>query len=164
MRSLSATTSALSVLARSLRILGKEAFSHTGLNGTFTSISFPATLEIIREGVFTDCRFLSSVTFQGSKVTEIGEEAFWNCIALKSIVLPGSLKSVGTDAFSNCDSLHEVTFQSGNGNTVIATKCFDNVKSLTLLNFQDQVWRVSARTRSSAATYSGSRCRLRCIP
>lgn len=123
-------------LGKKLRILGKEAFSHTGLNGTFTSISFPATLEIIREGVFTDCRFLSSVTFQGSKVTEIGEEAFWNCIALKSIVLPGSLKSVGTDAFSNCDSLYEVTFQSGNGNTVIATKCFDNVKSLTLLNFQ----------------------------
>lgn len=38
----------------------------------------------------------------GDKVQEIGRTAFWNCEALTSIILPGSLKSVGEKAFAAC--------------------------------------------------------------
>lgn len=121
-------------LGKKLKIIGTEAFAHSGLNGTFTSVKFPSTLEIIRTDAFQDCRYLATVEFN-DKLLEIGDYAFWNCEALKSVLLPGSLNRIGVSAFAECASLHEVTFKNGNGQTVIGEKCFDNVKSLKLVSF-----------------------------
>ncbi|MDE5812101.1 MAG: leucine-rich repeat domain-containing protein [Muribaculaceae bacterium] len=122
-------------LGKKLKIIGAYAFAHSGNSGTFTSITFPSTLEIIRDNTFMDCRYLETVVF-GNKLQSIGECAFWHCDRLKTLLLPGSLQSIGESAFAICDNLTEVTFQSGNGNCVIGEKCFDNLKSLTILNFQ----------------------------
>lgn len=121
-------------LGKKLKIIGKEAFAHCGNNGTFTSVTLPSTVEIIREDAFTDCRSLVSVQM-GDKVESIGPYAFCNCESLKSILLPGSLKSIGEKAFAGNEELYEVTFNYGNGNTVIGPECFTNNKKLTLLNF-----------------------------
>ncbi len=121
-------------LGNKLKEIGTEAFAHCGNGGTFTSVTLPATVETINDHAFTDCRYLTIVSI-GKKIKTIGDHAFWNCQALKSITLPGSLQSVGESAFACCDSLNEVTFENGDSNTVIGAKCFDNVKSLTILNF-----------------------------
>lgn len=121
-------------LGKKLKIIGAEAFAHCGNKGTFTSVTLPNTVEIIRDNAFMDCRYLVSVTF-GNKIQSIGDNGFWNCEALTKVTLPGSLNSIGESAFACCDALQEVSFQQGNGNTVIGEKCFDNLKKLTILNF-----------------------------
>ena len=40
---------------------------------------------------------------------KIGERAFAECTSLKSVSLPGSLKTIGNNAFEGCTSLTEVT-------------------------------------------------------
>lgn len=121
-------------LGKKLKIIGKEAFSHCGNSGTFKTVTFPSTLEIIRENAFLDCRSLATINFNDNLKT-IEATAFWNCEALTSILLPGSLESIGESAFACCDGLKEVTFKDGKGKTVIGTKCFDNLKNLQFLNF-----------------------------
>ncbi|MDE6716783.1 MAG: leucine-rich repeat domain-containing protein [Muribaculaceae bacterium] len=121
-------------LGKKLKIIGSEAFAHCGNNGTFTSVNLPSSVEIIRDHAFMDCRSLVSVTL-GDKVQSIGDYGFWNCEALTSFIFPGSLNSIGEMAFASCDALYEVSFKSGNGKTVIGAKCFDNLKSLAVVNF-----------------------------
>lgn len=122
-------------LGKKLKIIGAEAFAHAGLNGTFTSITFPSTLEIIRDKAFEDCRYLATINFN-DKLQSIGVAAFWGCESVKSLLLPGSLQTISSKAFESCGALTEVTFISGNGNTVIGEDSFDNNKALTILNFQ----------------------------
>ena len=45
-------------------------------------------------------------------VTDIGEGAFENCVALSKIELPESLRTIGSDAFKNC-ALREVKIPEG---------------------------------------------------
>ena len=42
-------------------------------------------------------------------VTNIGDEAFYDCIALETVILPDSITSIGNYAFYNCTSLTELT-------------------------------------------------------
>ena len=51
-------------------------------------------------------------THHGQPVVEIGENAFFNCANLNSIIIPESIKSVGESAFENCYSLMNVTIES----------------------------------------------------
>ena len=45
------------------------------------------------------------------RVTSIGEEAFYDCSSLTSIVLPDSVMSIEWWAFCGCKSLTDITFQ-----------------------------------------------------
>ncbi len=46
----------------------------------------------------------------GEGATEIGERAFYNCSALKSVYLPVSLKDIEEEAFSGCGKLTDVYY------------------------------------------------------
>ena len=51
-------------------------------------------------GAFCSCENLRSVTFEkGSDLTEIGNNAFYECWSLKSIRLPNKLREIGGLAF-----------------------------------------------------------------
>lgn len=76
-------------LGYSVKILGYRAFSNTGI----TSVSLPASLEIIRDEVFAAAEKLKEVTFDRntSKLESIGFAAFWKT-AISSIIIPGCVR------------------------------------------------------------------------
>ena len=53
---------------------------------------------------FYNCAYLTSIVIPDI-VTSIGNEAFYNCINLTSIVIPDSVTSVGSNSFEDCTSL-----------------------------------------------------------
>ena len=76
-----------------------------------STIVFPADLEKIEAYAFQNLKTLTRVGFtEGSRLTEIGERAFYGCTALLSIsedidggdvrALPGSLTAIGKEAFA----------------------------------------------------------------
>ena len=80
------------------------------------SITIPAraTFASAATYVFANNPSLTSVVFETdesgkSKVTALPADVFYNCPALTSVTLPGSLTSVGNFAFQNCKALVSVT-------------------------------------------------------
>ena len=57
---------------------------------------------------FYDCVGLTSITMPDS-VTSIGEQAFGQCTGLTSITIPGSVTSIGEYAFGDCTGLTSIT-------------------------------------------------------
>ena len=51
-----------------------------------------------------DVEIPESVTYEdiAYSVTKIGQEAFYNCSGLISIIIPNSVNSIGQSAFQNC--------------------------------------------------------------
>ena len=71
---------------------------------------------------------LTSYTIPNS-VTEIGNDAFYNCSSLTSITIPDSVTKIGMWAFCYCSSLTSVTI--GNSVTTIGGYVFAYCSSLT---------------------------------
>ena len=65
-------------------------------------------------------------SYNGVRVTSIGEYAFMDCIELTSVTIPKSVKSIGEGAFKGCSNLAEITLPFvGSGKT--ASGGFDQV-------------------------------------
>ena len=64
-------------------------------------------------------------------VTSIGDQAFYNCSELTSIIIPNSVTSIGSRAFSDCKSLTYVTF--GSGIKTIDVSIFDRCYPRTII-------------------------------
>lgn len=62
----------------------------------------------IGEEAFFDCNLLTSVTIPEC-ITSISRGAFSNCESLTSITIPNSVTSIGPSAFSNCTGLSSIT-------------------------------------------------------
>ena len=61
-------------------------------------------IKAIHDSAFYDCINLKSIIIPDS-ITTIGSSAFHNCSSLTSITIPDSVTSIGENAFSNCASL-----------------------------------------------------------
>lgn len=70
----------------------------------------------IGNNAFSDCINLTEALI-GSSVTEIGYDAFDGCESLEEITVPDSVLTIGSYAFSDCTSLEKVSL--GNGVTQI---------------------------------------------
>ena len=81
----------------------------------------------------------------GNSVTSIGDNAFYNCYSLASVVIPNSVTSIGYNAFYNCYSLASVVIP--NSVTSIGNYAFYNCSSLAILDF---------RTHTSVPTLSNT--------
>lgn len=66
----------------------------------------------IEESAFAGCLDLSFADF-GSKLTGIGNEAFWLC-NLSSVFIPASVSYIGTLPFDCCEGLYEINVADGN--------------------------------------------------
>ena len=85
--------------------VGESAFS----NNSFTGLTAPTTVKIIRDGAFFSCISLTSINIPS--VTSIGKNAFDSCTSLTSVNLP-SATSIGNYAFSYCHSLTSINLPS----------------------------------------------------
>ena len=81
----------------------------TNAGEKITSYVVPATVTKIAGGAFASNKDIETITFAtGSVITEIGDNAFDGCTALKSIALPDSLEAIGDDAFRACYALENI--------------------------------------------------------
>ncbi len=97
----------------------------TKFTGADTEVTIPSVLgekkvTVIGDKAFTNCDKITKVTIPDG-VTKIGETgdahavggAFYQCSALKEIVIPGSVKSIAPCAFIRCVSLKTLILPEG---------------------------------------------------
>ena len=76
-------------------------------------MQIPASVQIIGEGVFKECKNLQKVIFtENSQLKEIGKEAFCGCGQLKRVVFTegSKLTVLKANIFRKCPNLQEVVF------------------------------------------------------
>ena len=74
-----------------------------------TAYTIPYGVKIVGDDAFYRCENLESVMIPDS-VTNIGYEAFVGCSNLKSITVPNGVSSIGPMAFWQCSRLADITF------------------------------------------------------
>ena len=70
----------------------------------------------------------------GSGIASIGENAFWNCDSLTSVVISNSVTSIGNYAFQACSSLTSVVI--GDSVTSIGNHAFEYCSSMTSVYYK----------------------------
>ncbi|MBO4880416.1 MAG: S-layer homology domain-containing protein, partial [Firmicutes bacterium] len=86
----------------------------------------------IGQAAFFQCTALKSVTIEEG-VESIRMNAFSTCTSLKSVTIPGSVTSIGLSAFYKCTALESVTILSGS--TKIDNNAFFGDTNLTKVYF-----------------------------
>ncbi|MDD5998131.1 MAG: leucine-rich repeat protein [Lachnospiraceae bacterium] len=122
---ISSKAAALTEGSYEYEVLEDNTAKITKFTGTDTEVTIPSTLGEIRVTVigdtaFMNCDKITKVTIPDG-VTKIGETgddhavggAFYQCSALKEIVIPGSVKSIAPCAFIRCVSLKTLTLPEG---------------------------------------------------
>lgn len=105
-------------------------------NDIITSITLPATTEIIGMNAFAECSQLKSITLP-STLTKIGSCAFEKCRSMTGIDIPGSVATIERYAFSECANLKSVKFNDGL--TEIAEFAFQKCDSLESISIPASV-------------------------
>lgn len=103
------TDSTVSIPA-SVEIIGEEAFRE---NDTATIVQIPSSVTKISNGAFSNCGQLKRVEI-GSGVEEIQEGAFANCKALNSVIFGENIRTLGAGVFAGCTSLSSVSVSNKN--------------------------------------------------
>ncbi len=109
--------------------------------GYATELTLPATIEgcpvtSIGDEAFFGCTMLTSIIIPSS-VTSIGEYVFYLCKSLENITIPEGVTSIGGSAFSGCTSLESVVIPEGV--TSIGTYAFCDCTSLASVTIPEGV-------------------------
>ena len=76
-------------------------------------IQLPASLRVLGDATFQNCKELRSVTFrEGSRLEKIGKFCFLGS-GIEEATISKTLKTIGIDAFDRCDSLRFVHVEDG---------------------------------------------------
>jgi hypothetical protein len=126
----------------------------TGYTGPGGSVTIPFAVNdipvtSIGQNAFFDCTNVTSIMIPGS-VTSIGEAAFIDCSGLASVNVPNSVISIGNYAFLGCTSLTIVTIP-GSVND-IGYGAFSGCNSLTGVYFMGNAPSVDPNVFSSDST------------
>ena len=78
------------------------------LNLKLSKYKIKSGTAVIGDNAFFWCESLQSIIIPNS-VTSIGDNAFSGCESLQSIIIPDSVTSIGNLAFYDCESLNSVT-------------------------------------------------------
>ncbi len=85
-------------LPASLVSIGTNAFTRTDL----TSVTIPASVTSLGNYAFSECKSLTSVTFEaGSQLESIGQRAFADDSALTELTIPANVTSIGNRLIYN---------------------------------------------------------------
>lgn len=95
------------------------------------------TVTITGPGSCSDTLIYIPPFFEGKRVTEIGERAFFNRTSLTEIVIPESVTSIGSKAFQYCESLAEIDIPGSV--TSIGDYAFNNCTALEEINIPEGV-------------------------
>ena len=90
----------------------------------------------IGDNAFFECSACASVTIPSS-VTSIGNQAFYRCYSLISVEIPNSVTSIGYWAFGGCSGLTSIEIP--NSVTSIETSTFNNCFGLTSVTIPSSV-------------------------
>lgn len=99
-------------------------------------ITFDSDLTTIGDEAFYACWNLTSVIIPNS-VETIGASAFAECLNLPTFQIPNSVTTISTGAFYSCFKLSNITF--GNGVVSIGTSAFEACESLTNIDIPNSV-------------------------
>lgn len=94
-----------------------------------TSLKIESGVKHISNDAFADMRGIVWIDF--GEVDEIGNGAFRNCVNLRRVVTPKTLKTIGDNAFSGCYRLREVNLDAV---TDLGLGAFENCVSLVSFN------------------------------
>jgi len=145
----------------------------TSISANFFQKSYLASLDIpqavtsIANNAFDSSAKLETVTFSGvPQIASLGDHAFLNCKAFKSVVIPSTISAFGTGAFEGCSLLDSVTLKEGftslNGSVVfqncVALKSVIIPSSVTTISdsFFAEGGLTSVSIPSTVITISGS--------
>ena len=103
---------------------------------TDSHINIPSSVTTIGNYAFCDCTALRSISIPSS-VTTIGNEAFCNCTALQRISIPSSVTTIGNAAFYACTALQSISIPSSV--TTIEKETFCNCLVLRNINIPSSV-------------------------
>ena len=93
---------------------------------TDASYVVPGGCQKIDDRAFIGNTHLENVDI--SAISELGEDAFYYCTALKEIAIPAGITSLNGHVFGNCNALEKVTLPEGI--TSLGNSCFYNCASL----------------------------------
>lgn len=97
-----------------------------------------------------------SINYKGKtvRVESINKDAFVRCKLLKSIYIPGSIKSIGDSAFMSCSALVSITFAENSALENIGRDAFSGCSALTDIFIPERVMSIGkeAFNRCSALT------------
>ena len=127
--------------------IGDYAFSNCRNLLTFNSKDIAS----VGEGAFKNCKKLEAVTINWEEIAKetfsncdglkfpsiasalksIGDGAFYKCVSLFDVFIPGSVNSIGDQAFYGCEKLESIFFDKGEAS--IGNQAFYNCKNLKSL-------------------------------
>ena len=95
----------------------RSSYYHNMFEGctSLKKVTLPDRATEIPYGAFKNCKALEEVVSLGANVETIDDHAFQDCIALKKIECPDSLKSIGEEAFNGCTGLMDIQLNEGLG-------------------------------------------------
>jgi len=117
-------------IPRGITYLGDYAFANSHVVSYNSNSN--AAIEYFGEGVFQNCKYLTSVQFSRyAGFNEISPYAFGGCTSLggNGLIFYSNITKLGEYAFYNCSLLSSVTF-SESGITEIGKSCFEGCSSL----------------------------------
>ena len=133
-------------LPSTITVIDYEAF----LGSRITTITIPSSVSQIGEGAFYSCKYLTKAAIQNSSTTSEASSAcscseivdngsgertystlktipsfcFFNCVAMRELVLPESIEEIEYEAFNGCSAL-------------FSTLAFMNIKAIRSRAFQN---------------------------
>ncbi len=129
-------------LPNTLTLVGDYAFYGTGI-AAVTALKNAFNPMTIGRYAFANCLNLSSVVAQeGSRLSVIGEGAFYGCTGITSFTVPAATTLIGVKAFGECTSLSEIFFEETVNVLEFGENAFYNCTSLSSISLPANVSKI----------------------
>ena len=100
-------------------------------------------------------------TIANLPVTEIGTDAFYDCLTMKSVEIPSSVVALGDYAFDSCLNLSSITI--GSNIREIGVRCFYRCINLETVYYNSVSCRVNTNFFNQRAPFDGCSALEKCI-
>lgn len=123
------------VVDDAIRIVNNNAFKDCT---SIKNVVLPTNTTQIKDNAFSGCTSLISVEFKGTAVlSDLGANAFYNCINLTSFRIPSGITEIKANTFYNCRSLTGVEIPSTV--TIIRSDAFSGCAAMTSITIPSNV-------------------------